>query len=218
MIRDRLVLGCRDKVARARLFREKERGLKRAVEMLRISEATQEQLRKIADEAKETVNAVKNKANTRPNNTQKQRKQRPKQYEQYSKQKGAKQNQCQYCGGHHGKGKCPAYGQVCHKCGKENHFRPVCQTGVVPGGGVWSDDRYWWFNIWSGQYRNSEAHKSEEILCSTMFQGGDQWYSHWLSAGYRSHMQCDVLPGFVWNQATWTSTNEAKYNQIEILR
>ena len=78
---------------------------------------------------RKTVNAVKNKANTRPNDTQKQRKQRPKQYKQYTKKKGAKQNQCKHCGGHHGKGKCPAYCKVCHKCGKENHFQAVCQPG-----------------------------------------------------------------------------------------
>ena len=38
MIRDRLVLGCKDKAARARLFRQMECTLKSALEALRISE------------------------------------------------------------------------------------------------------------------------------------------------------------------------------------
>ena len=40
MVRDRLVLGCRDSAARTRLFREKSCDLKKAVESLRISETT----------------------------------------------------------------------------------------------------------------------------------------------------------------------------------
>ena len=52
MIRDRLVLGCRDKGARARLFREKDCTLQKALESLQISEATQEQLKDIGGEDK----------------------------------------------------------------------------------------------------------------------------------------------------------------------
>ena len=46
MVRDRLVLGCTDSAARTRLYREKSCDLKKAVESLRISEATIEQLKK----------------------------------------------------------------------------------------------------------------------------------------------------------------------------
>ena len=47
MVQDRLVLGCKDSAARTRLFREKSCDLKKAVESLRISEMTSEQLRKL---------------------------------------------------------------------------------------------------------------------------------------------------------------------------
>ena len=47
MVRDRLVLGCKDSAARARLFREKDCNLKKSIESLWISEATSEQLKKI---------------------------------------------------------------------------------------------------------------------------------------------------------------------------
>lgn len=76
VIRERLVLGCRDKAARARLFRQKESDLKNAVESLRISEATQEQLRKIGDEESETVNAVKGKGQSEQTTTPRHREQR----------------------------------------------------------------------------------------------------------------------------------------------
>ena len=47
MIRDRLVLGTRDRAARARLLKPKECYLKWAIKALRISELTYEQLKKI---------------------------------------------------------------------------------------------------------------------------------------------------------------------------
>ena len=64
MIRDRLVLRTKDKAARARLFRKKECDVKRAIESLRISELTQEQLKKIDVTQADTVNYVKKRRPT----------------------------------------------------------------------------------------------------------------------------------------------------------
>ena len=47
MIRERLLIGCKDKAARARLFRQKECTLTNAFEAQQISEQTQEQLKQI---------------------------------------------------------------------------------------------------------------------------------------------------------------------------
>ena len=60
MVRDRLVLRCKDGAARTRLFREKYGNLKKAIESLRISETTSEQLKKIRKEGEqEPVNFTK---------------------------------------------------------------------------------------------------------------------------------------------------------------
>ena len=60
MVRDRLVLSCKDSTARTRLFREKDCDLKKTIESLRISEAIIEQLKRIKrDETQEPVNFVK---------------------------------------------------------------------------------------------------------------------------------------------------------------
>lgn len=111
MLRDRLVLGCRDKGARARLFREKECSLKKALESLQISEATHEQLKDIGSE-ENTVSAVQQKRSTR-------------------KALQPSRQSCKYCGGRHetSRNKCPAYGKTCRKCGKPNHFHTVCLSG-----------------------------------------------------------------------------------------
>ena len=60
MIRDRLALGCQDHETRARLFREKECTLVKAVELLRVSEVTRQQLKHINEEVtdRQSVNAV----------------------------------------------------------------------------------------------------------------------------------------------------------------
>lgn len=42
-------------------------------------------------------------------------------------------NSCGYCGSQHIKGKCPAYGKICAKCGKKNHFQKVCRGDVSAG-------------------------------------------------------------------------------------
>ena len=52
IIRDRLVLGCKDTHARAKLFTERECDLKKEQEVLRIHEATKQQLRNMTREGK----------------------------------------------------------------------------------------------------------------------------------------------------------------------
>ena len=63
MIIDRLVMGCRDQGARARLFREDECSLNKAFDTLKISEATTQQLKVITgnDQPPQEVNFAKPK-------------------------------------------------------------------------------------------------------------------------------------------------------------
>jgi len=88
---DWLVLGVRDKAARAHLFREKECSLAKAVELLRISEATLEQLTVIGGKEDETVNTMnKHPRRKVPDNT----------VQKVIKAMGKSQPQsCRYCGG-----------------------------------------------------------------------------------------------------------------------
>ncbi|KAL3842911.1 hypothetical protein ACJMK2_020886 [Sinanodonta woodiana] len=44
----------------------------------------------------------------------------------------SKKNNCRYCGGTHAKRECPAYGKVCSKCKKKNHFAKVCLQSSTP--------------------------------------------------------------------------------------
>jgi len=123
MLRDRLVLGCRDKAARGRLFRQKECDLKSALESLRISERTNEQLKQLATEEQDVqVNTIR-----------KDRQAKQRRLSTYGSQKQTKERQhaavCNYCGGKHAsdQASCPAYGKSCNHRGKPNHFQSVCR-------------------------------------------------------------------------------------------
>ena len=118
MIRDHLVLGTQDRSARARLFREKDCDLRKTIEALRVSEATQHQLKDIGDQDEpHTVSAV--------------RQQGDKTVDQagykHRKQTIDSHRKCTHCGNIHSPEptKCPALGKQCHACGKLNHFQCV---------------------------------------------------------------------------------------------
>ena len=121
MLRDRLVLGCRDKTARARLFRQQECDLKTALEALRISERTQEQLKQLDTEEQDNpVHALRTASHSKKH----------KFMVPQGKPKTVPSTEpCQYCGGNHSadRANCPAYGKNCKYCGKPNHFQAVCR-------------------------------------------------------------------------------------------
>ena len=121
MLRDRLVLGCKDKAAQARLFRQKECDLKTALEGLRISERTHQQLKQLATEEQETpVHALRMDPQSR----------KRKPINSCGKLRNTPSTASyQYCGGNHStdRASCPAYGKTCNHCGKPNHFQAVCR-------------------------------------------------------------------------------------------
>ena len=104
LLRDRLVLGTKDKDVRARMFRDPELTLAKAMNMCKVAELSQSQLKQIA-----VCYSKKDR--------------------QIGKAHKEKQSKCKYCGTIHefSKSKCPAYGKTCSKCKKPNHFASVCQ-------------------------------------------------------------------------------------------
>ena len=39
---------------------------------------------------------------------------------------------CKFCENSHHRGKCPAYGKVCHNCNRKNHFKKCCPRNRKP--------------------------------------------------------------------------------------
>ena len=105
MVRDRLLLGCKDSAARARLFREKSCDLKKAV-----SETTCEQLKEIEGNGMhEPINYVDKEPPRKPPLQKKSDRTKKRD----GNTSGWKSRECISCDGihEHNKNKCPAFGE-----------------------------------------------------------------------------------------------------------
>ena len=103
LIRDRIVIGLNDQAQRARLLREKDLTLGKAISLCRSSEITSLHMQKMTQS--EDVHFVKNK----------------------QKDKKWKRN-CSFCCETHERRKCPAFKHICTKCNQPNHFEKACQN------------------------------------------------------------------------------------------
>ena len=109
LIKDRIVGGiCNDQV-RSRLLRETNLSLDKAEKICFAAETSDVQLRMMKDQSE--IGAINFKEN---------------QKEEFKKTPQSRL--CNYCGRSHLPRKCPAYGHVCHNCGKRNHFKSVCKS------------------------------------------------------------------------------------------
>ena len=119
LLRDRLVCGLADDKQRERLLRTPTLTLRQAIELCSSAEASADQLRVLRPEGSAEVHYVR-----RGNGKPKSRKSR-------DGDTGDKREKvpCNYCLFSHVKGRCPAYKQKCHGCGKTGHFRksPKCE-------------------------------------------------------------------------------------------
>ena len=116
LIRDRIICGIICDRTRARLLKEGELTLQKALDICRANEATTTQLKTLSSSAtsKEThyqeVLAIQ------------------KRY-----QSDNPKPQCDKCGNRHYRHQpCPAQGVECYNCGRRNHFAKVCRSRTIP--------------------------------------------------------------------------------------
>jgi len=125
IIRDRIVLGIKDKQTRKRLLQERKLTLKTSIDLCKSSEATNVQLKTISGAQNEDVHRVKDKhPPSRRRDSDRSKNHREREPETKSRRT------CKFCGRAHRfeKGKCPAWGAKCTKCGGRNHFETQCTT------------------------------------------------------------------------------------------
>ena len=132
LICDKLVLGIRDETTKLRLLQEENLTLNKALNICRASEVANVQTKamKASTSEVEGVNVLRTrpykKVTTKP--PTKASKATPNYKQQAQKQTNITKRKCYHCGcdqGHKLK-ECPAYGQTCNNCGKQNHFASVC--------------------------------------------------------------------------------------------
>ena len=114
LIKDRVVCGINNDTVRARLLRETDLNLTKAVDICQASEVRQSHMKALHEEADVAMNKI---------NITKMKKASSKQYET-DKEKG----ECKRCGYFHEPKKCPAYGKICNLCKLKNHFSHMCRS------------------------------------------------------------------------------------------
>ena len=105
---DQLIWGSRNPdVQKSLISRDKSLTLAAAIEIARSHEATSKHMKTLAGSSKShqedrSIDAIR---------------------------KEQERESCNNCGKQHPRNKCPAYGTLCRKCGKANHWQLVCRSG-----------------------------------------------------------------------------------------
>ncbi len=122
ILRDFLTIGVADNKTREKMLYEPLLTLEKAIEIMRACETST----LLADQMKtEAVNATQHKSQSNSSQgTSSGSQERQESYEIKN---------CRFCGESHKKGKCPAYGKECAKCGRKNHLEKVCRSGKKSG-------------------------------------------------------------------------------------
>ena len=120
LVKDRLVTGIHNDSVRKILLRNSELTLIKAIEICQIHEITEQRTKTLAAPKQSGTNVDTVRFKT------KQSQQRPFKQTTYTEGESSQPDvTCRNCGNKHDrdKGKCPAFGQQCHKCNRWNHFK-----------------------------------------------------------------------------------------------
>ena len=133
-IRDRLVLGVRDRELSEKLQLQANLTLKDAVQQARQFELVKYQLSEQRHDSSTSIDAVTHRpsgssAPRQGHNNGPRGGARTKKPDHNSYKGGNEGRACTNCGHHHNRGAtCPAKGKKCRACGKPNHFERVCRS------------------------------------------------------------------------------------------
>lgn len=121
MLRDKLVFSINDTRLKERLLRETGLTRQRAIDMCRSTELAKTQIQAMPVTCEASIDDVQITID---------RSQISGKFYKMKKQTTA---DCQKCGRQHELRQCPAYGALCHKCGKRNHLSKVQYVAQLVG-------------------------------------------------------------------------------------
>ena len=128
ILRDRLLFGIRDNKVQERLLREPRLTLTKTDEICRAAESLDAQMKTITDGSNTLVNTVKSQDGQKDKQNQQGKQTVPPSKPDIL--------ECWHCGRKHDTHKrelCPAFGKVCNRCHKPNHFAKKCRSTAGRG-------------------------------------------------------------------------------------
>uniref|UniRef100_A0A6P7GMJ4 Uncharacterized protein LOC114344216 n=1 Tax=Diabrotica virgifera virgifera TaxID=50390 RepID=A0A6P7GMJ4_DIAVI len=128
LVKDRIVIGIRDKKTKDRLLRETNLSLAKTIEICKAAEQTEEYVRQLMDKTNTLeVSDVRKRNLNRSQGKQQLNSQQNTNY-QRGNQNVARGStaKCGRCGRSHVFNACPAMGKQCTNCYKYNHFNKFC--------------------------------------------------------------------------------------------
>lgn len=158
MLRDQIVMGTNDKKLQTRLLEIANLTYDAAVEKCRANEATREQSQSMNSAATMSVDAIRNTQsrhtphrsrergyrnnnndsqqriggeNKSSNNTNTNQNRNESQTNNTNKSDSSGIINCKNCNLTHKERQCPAYGQICRRCSKKNHYSRCCRARNV---------------------------------------------------------------------------------------
>lgn len=143
MLRDRIVIGVREQRTQQKLLEIKDLSLSKAVDICRSAELSREQVKVLnktevqavkADRTSQQLASTHSKAKYSSSKNRPQSSNNRSLYTKYSNNNNNKiefnknHYRCKKCNTDHGPRQCPAYGKICNKCKKLNHFSVGCRS------------------------------------------------------------------------------------------
>jgi len=133
MLLCRVVFGLTDVRLKERLLRDNELTLVRAMDDIRAAEMTHQQMTKLAEGDKAMITSIHAGAGVAAVRAESAARQssvrRSSTFSHLKKQELI--NNCKYCTYNHVRGRCPAFGKQCKRCGGINHFQKACNMKTV---------------------------------------------------------------------------------------
>ena len=149
LVMDMVIVGVNDNGLRERMLRESDLDLPKAIKLGQAAEEAKKHIRQLASDTSK-VNKVYKKKSAYSR-------------ERFHKDSGpseTKGQKCKYCGGKHSRGKCPAYGQQCHKCKRKNHFSKCYLSKInMVEESCWEE---------SQQYKDDSSPEEEEFIIQSV--------------------------------------------------
>ena len=130
LIKDMIICGVSDRALRERMLREPTLDLKKAIELGQAAEQTKEHAKQLTTLTDRSISKITHHRWNRPKQDSAGAPSKEPEKTQFKSKRAEIIKRCKFCAGSHARGSCPAYGQKCNRCHRNNHYAKCCTKRV----------------------------------------------------------------------------------------